>query len=98
MMVVCRGKFTTAIALLITFASRSTLAFSVLPPTVGPNVARNNKAAASSSTRLHLFNVFNEGKKALVRQLAGDYDQAAIRARLEGLIADSPVLFLSFET
>uniref|UniRef100_A0A6U2DQB0 Uncharacterized protein n=1 Tax=Pseudictyota dubia TaxID=2749911 RepID=A0A6U2DQB0_9STRA len=38
----------------------------------------------------------NEGKKALVRSLAGDYDREAIRAKLEGLINDHPVLMLSF--
>ena len=38
----------------------------------------------------------NEGKKALVRALAGDYDQEATRAKLDGLIADNPVLMLSF--
>lgn len=38
----------------------------------------------------------NEGKKALVRALAGDYDREATRAKLDGLIADNPVLMLSF--
>jgi len=40
----------------------------------------------------------NEGKKALVKSLAGPYDQAAIRAQLDGLIANKPVLMLSFRT
>lgn len=40
----------------------------------------------------------NEGKKALVRSLAGDYDQAAVQARLNGLIREKPVLMLSFRT
>lgn len=38
----------------------------------------------------------NEGKKALVKSLAGEYDQEAVRAKLDGLIADKPVLMLSF--
>ena len=38
----------------------------------------------------------NEGKKALVKSLAGDYDVEATRAKLNGLIANEPVLFLSF--
>jgi len=38
----------------------------------------------------------NEGKKALVKSLAGEYDQEAVRAKLNGLIADKPVLMLSF--
>mmetsp|Transcript_10158 Transcript_10158/g.13214 ORF Transcript_10158/g.13214 Transcript_10158/m.13214 type:complete len:113 (-) Transcript_10158:529-867(-) len=42
----------------------------------------------------------NEGKKALVRKLAGDYDVAAVQARLKGLIESSNngVLMLSFTT
>ena len=38
----------------------------------------------------------NEGKKAVVKMLAGPYDEVAVRAKLEGLIADEPVLMLSF--
>ena len=38
----------------------------------------------------------NEGKKALVKSLAGDYDVEATRAKLNGLVANEPVLFLSF--
>jgi len=38
----------------------------------------------------------NEGKKALVKSLAGDYDVEATRAKLTGLVANEPVLFLSF--
>lgn len=38
----------------------------------------------------------NEGKKALVRSLAGDYDRASVRAKLDGLIAQKPVLMFSF--
>lgn len=38
----------------------------------------------------------NEGKKAFVRMLAGDYDEAATRAKIEGLVESEPVLMLSF--
>mmetsp|Transcript_4170 Transcript_4170/g.6322 ORF Transcript_4170/g.6322 Transcript_4170/m.6322 type:complete len:116 (-) Transcript_4170:501-848(-) len=38
----------------------------------------------------------NEGKKALVKALAGDYDEIATKAKLEGLISDHPVVMLSF--
>ena len=38
----------------------------------------------------------NEGKKAFVKMLAGPYDEQAVRAKLDGLIADEPVLMLSF--
>lgn len=39
-----------------------------------------------------------DGKKALVKSLAGDYDEVAVRARLDGLIESSQngVLMLSF--
>jgi len=38
----------------------------------------------------------NEGKKALVRSLAGDYDKAETRAKLESLISNEKVFMLSF--
>mmetsp|Transcript_21138 Transcript_21138/g.32130 ORF Transcript_21138/g.32130 Transcript_21138/m.32130 type:complete len:110 (+) Transcript_21138:150-479(+) len=42
----------------------------------------------------------NEGKKALVRKLAGDYDREATRAKLNAYIDNSQkgVLMLSFTT
>ena len=40
----------------------------------------------------------NEGKKALVRSLAGEYDKDAIRAKLNGYIDNNKVLMLSFVT
>lgn len=39
-----------------------------------------------------------EGKKALVKSLAGKYDEAAVRARINGLVTENPVLMLSFRT
>jgi hypothetical protein len=54
--------------------------------------------AATSSTQLQVFGFLNEGKKALVKSLAGEYDQAAIQARIQGLIDANPVLMLSFTT
>ena len=38
----------------------------------------------------------NEGKKAVVKMLAAPYDEVAVRAKLDGLIAAEPVLMLSF--
>lgn len=38
----------------------------------------------------------NEAKKAMVKGMAGEYDAAAVRAKLDGLIADNSVLMLSF--
>lgn len=44
------------------------------------------------------MNFFNEGKKALVKSLAGEYDATSVKARIDGLIADNPVLMFSFTT
>jgi glutaredoxin 3 len=44
------------------------------------------------------MNFLNEGKKAMVKKLAGDYDEVAVRKRLDSLIRENPVLMLSFET
>jgi len=50
------------------------------------------------TTQLGMFNFLNEGKKALVKSLAGEYDEAVIKSRLDNLIADNSVLMLSFTT
>lgn len=54
---------------------------------------RTNESS-SSTTALSLFEMFNEGKKILVRNLAGDFDETAIKGRLNGLVADNKVLML----
>ena len=45
-----------------------------------------------------MFEMFNEGKKLLVKKLAGDYDEAAIRSRIDALVTENQVLMLSFTT
>lgn len=40
----------------------------------------------------------NEAKKGLVKMIAGEYDKGAVRAELDNLIAEKPVLMLSFTT
>ncbi len=62
------------------------------------NVAFSRESQTSSTTQIGAFDFLKEGKKALVKKLAGDYDAAAVRARLDGLIADNKVLMLSFTT
>jgi glutaredoxin 3 len=62
------------------------------------NVAFSRVSQTSSTTQIGAFDFLKEGKKALVKKLAGDYDAAAVRARLDGLIADNKVLMLSFTT
>lgn len=56
------------------------------------NVPRN------TLTQLHVFGFLNEGKKALVKSLAGEYDAGAIRARMDGLIDANSVFMFSFTT
>ena len=52
------------------------------------------RTAAASSTSLSLFGFLKEGKKLLVKSLAGDYDDAVIKSRLDGLVNENPVLML----
>ncbi|KAG7368965.1 dithiol-glutaredoxin protein [Nitzschia inconspicua] len=54
--------------------------------------------SSSSSTQVGLMNFLNDGKKALVKSLAGEYDATAIQTRINGLIDDNPVLMFSFTT
>jgi hypothetical protein len=53
---------------------------------------------AASTTRANMFGFLNDGKKALVKSLAGEYDAPAVQARMQGLIGDNSVLMLSFTT
>ena len=94
-MMVLRGHSSAIAAALLMFLSHSTHAF--INPCTSTSVTCP-QVAKSSSTQLHLFDIFNEGKKKLVKKLAGDYDEEAVRARLDGLINGSPVLMLSFTT
>lgn len=90
-MAIYRSASVFVVAMLMALTQQSAQAF--------VNGGRGKRAVAiTSPSRLQLMNFFNEGKKALVKSLAGDYDQAAIRERLDSLITESPVLMLSFET
>ena len=60
-------------------------------PALTPHRARN-------TSQLYLMDFLKQGKQALVKSLAGDYDSVAVRERLDGLIADNKVLMLSFTT
>lgn len=98
-MITVRGM--TPSLLFALLSSHSVDAFIVQPSFVAsaaPTASTTYSSASRQSSRLHLMDFFNEGKKALVRKLAGDYDQQAVRARLDSMIRDSPVLMLTFET
>ena len=89
---------TLAVAL-VAIALSSTVDAFVPAPIVGNSIS-NNKV--SPATELHMVggikDLFNDGKKKVVKVIAGDYDKVAIKARVDGLIADSPVLMFSFTT
>jgi len=63
-----------------------------------PTTAKSAAAVAVTTTQLGMFDFIKEGKKALVKSLAGDYDSAAIQARMDGLIENNKVLMFSFTT
>jgi len=88
------------------FLSRSCLSTSVTS-TTGHPMSNNNQndatqvwyAGIADAVQNVLTNSpLNEAKKALVKSLAGNYDAAVVRARLDGLISEKPVLMLSFRT
>ena len=61
-----------------------------------PTKAMFAQLADGLQTVLTSNSPLNEGKKALVRALAGNYDVDATKAKLENLIADNSILMLSF--
>jgi len=61
-----------------------------------PTAAFVSRRADSSTMMQMLFNPFNDAKKMLVKSLAGDYDKAAVRAKLDNLIEDNTIVMLSF--
>lgn len=83
------------------------LAHNILFAAIAATIASSTDAFVSqpqlttskaSSTEVYVFDFLKEGKKKLVKSLAGEYDETAIKARMEGLIGDSPVLMFSFTT
>ena len=91
---------TLAVALAMALSSTAADAFVPAAPAVGNSISSSNKV--SSPTEMHMVggikDLFNDGKKKVVKVIAGDYDKVAIKARVDGLIADSPVLMFSFTT
>jgi hypothetical protein len=56
----------------------------------------NNNSIDSTSTSLYGF--LEDGKKALVKSMAGEYDPIRIKARMDTIIATNKVVMLSFTT
>lgn len=85
-----------AVALFLALGAGSARAFA---PSPRPGfAARGGAAAPPSRTRANLFDFLKDGKKALVRSLAGEYDAPAVRERIDGLVKGNPVLMFSFRT
>lgn len=42
--------------------------------------------------------ILKEGKVGLVKSIAGEYDKAAVRSKIDDLVGSEPVLMLSFTT
>ena len=86
---------TLAVALAMMALSSTADAF-VPAPIVGDSIS--NKVSPTEMHMVDIVDLFNDGKKKVVKVIAGDYDKVAIKARVDGLIADSPVLMFSFTT
>lgn len=86
-----------AAALALLSISTSVTAFAPCP------LVRNTRAVVTSSALAtgpldNVFALLKGGKVGLVKSLAGEYDEAAIKTKLDGLIKKNPVLMLSFTT
>jgi hypothetical protein len=85
-----------AAALALLSISTSVTAFAPCP------LVRNTRAVTSSALATgpldNVFALLKGGKVGLVKSLAGEYDEAAIKTKLDGLIKKNPVLMLSFTT
>mmetsp|Transcript_17107 Transcript_17107/g.34581 ORF Transcript_17107/g.34581 Transcript_17107/m.34581 type:complete len:216 (+) Transcript_17107:67-714(+) len=73
---------------------RHSLRLHVNDPTKSPIASLADKI----QTILAKTSPLNAAKLSLVKSLAGDYDAAATRQKLDGLISENPVLMLSFTT
>jgi glutaredoxin 3 len=89
-------RVTAFIVLAVIALSSTSHAF--VRPTLALHSNPSGSSSTTSSTELGLMNFLNNGKKKLVKSLAGDYDAAAVKARIVGLIDDNPVLMFSFTT
>lgn len=87
-----RRRVTTAALAVVALVSVSDAEAFVRPSLVLTTGKSNPSSSSSSSTELGIMNFLNDGKKALVKSLAGEYDAAAVKARISGLIDDNSVL------
>lgn len=62
------------------------------------NLNRSNSSLAMNNPLQNIFTLLKDGKKGLVKSLAGEYDNVAIRNRMDNDITGNPVLMYSFTT
>mmetsp|Transcript_34194 Transcript_34194/g.72856 ORF Transcript_34194/g.72856 Transcript_34194/m.72856 type:complete len:187 (-) Transcript_34194:247-807(-) len=55
-------------------------------------------ATALSASPFDVFSILKEGKVGIAKSLAGDYDEDAVKRKLDNLVKKNPVLMLSFTT
>lgn len=95
---------TAAFALLVALSLLTTTTDAFVKPAVslaslnGGGWRGSSSSSSSPSTQVNLFDFLKEGKKALVKSLAGEYDEVAIQARMKDLIDSNPVFMFSFTT
>ena len=86
----------TASVVLAMIALSSTSHAFVRPTLALHSAPSGTGGSSSSSTELGIMNFLNEGKKKMVKSMAGEYDEAAIKARIDGLIDANPVLMFRY--
>ena len=72
---------------------RSTRTFSP-----GRRSFKTQSTALANSPIDNIFAFLKDGKKGLVKSLAGDYDAVAVQGKIVNLVKENPVLMLSFTT
>jgi len=75
--------------------------FLLLPGSVDAFLNPNLSTTLSrdvSSVQLNLFGFLKDAKKNLVKSLAGEYDEVAVKARIAGDVSNNSVLMYSFTT
>lgn len=89
-------RIATAATLLLVISIASAFTSCPLSRTARPIVA--SKSTLDASPLDNIFALLKGGKLGLVKSLAGDFDEAAIKSKLDGLIEKNSVLMLSFTT
>ena len=79
-------KFGSFAALFLLLLSSPSTTDAFVKPTGGGGLnALNTSSSTTTTTQVNVFGFLNEGKKALVKSLAGEYDQTAIQDRMKEL-------------